>query len=374
MQTQYWQYDVMKAIGVSPGKPGVKLIEKSEPARAKGEIKLEPLLVGICGTDREIISGYYGEAPPGEEFLTIGHESLCKVVEGQSNELKEGDLVVPTVRRSCGVCWSCLHGQSDMCFTGNFKERGIKGMDGYNTERVVELPEYIARVPDGLGDVAVLTEPMTIGEKAVYQCLELQKRVEWGWDCKEGLKCKKALVLGTGPVGLLASLILRLKGFKVVAADRHDDSTRKASILNAAGIAHLNTSNTSIDEFAGSEGKFDIIIEATGDAVVGLDAIPSLSPNGIIALTGIPGGSQVYQMPAVQIMRSIVLNNLITVGIVNANISYFKMALQHMLEIESKFPGLLERLISSKFAVEEYSAAFSARGADVVKVVIDWRR
>lgn len=364
----------MKAIVVKPGVPGVQLSEKKEPSMGDKQIKLSPRLVGICGTDREIISAYYGTAPPGEEYLAIGHESLCTVTDPGSSELKTGQLVVPTVRRSCGKCWSCLHGQSDMCFTGDYLERGIKGLDGYNSEHVVESMDYIAPVPDGIGDFAVLTEPMTIGEKAITQSLNLQKRVEWAWDCDDGLSCKKALVLGTGPVGLLAALIARVRGFRVWAADRHGSDTKRAGLLKAAGVEHINSQEVSVTDFADSLGKFDLIVEATGDAVVGLDLIPALGPNGIIALTGIPGGSQVYQMPAVEIMRSIVLNNLIVVGIVNANISYFREALNDMVTIENRFPGVLEQMVTHRFSPEEFSTAYSEKGADVVKVTIDWTK
>lgn len=364
----------MKAIVVKPGVPGVQLADKRIPPKDSSLVTLRPRLVGICGTDREIISAYYGEAPAGEEFLTIGHESLCTVEDPGGTSLREGQLVVPTVRRSCGTCWSCLHGQSDMCFTGNYRERGIKGLDGYNAELVEESDDYIAPVPAGIGDFAVLTEPMTIGEKAITQSINLQKRVEWTWDCSGGYTCKKALVLGTGPVGLLAALIARVRGFRVWAADRHGDDTKRAQLLKSAGVEHIDSQTASIEDFASAIGQFDIIVEATGDAVVGLDMIPSLGPNGIIALTGIPGGSQVYQMPAVAIMRSIVLKNLVVVGIVNANISYFRDALADMVQIEKRFPGVLGKMVTNRFAPEEYSAAFSEKGSDVVKVAIDWTK
>lgn len=364
----------MKAIVVKPGKPGVSLTDRKAPPNRDGLVTLKPRLVGICGTDREIISAYYGQAPPGDEFLTIGHESLCSVSDPGNSGLKEGQLVVPTVRRSCGQCWSCLHGQSDMCFTGNYKERGINGLDGYNSEIVVESTEYMAPVPDGIGDFAVLTEPMTIGEKAIAQAINLQKRVDWTWDCKEGFSCKKALVLGTGPVGLLAALVAKVRGFRVWAADRHGADTERALLLKSAGVEHIDSQETSLTDFATSIGQFDLIVEATGDAAVGLDIIPSLGPNGIIALTGIPGGSQTYQMPAVQIMRSMVLKNLVVVGIVNANLSYFKEALSDMVSIEKACPGVLAKMVTHRFPPEEFAAAYSEKGADAVKVTIDWTR
>ncbi|MBX8643945.1 MAG: glucose 1-dehydrogenase [Thermoplasmata archaeon] len=361
----------MKAIVVKPGTPGVSIMDRKEPVPAKDEILLKPLLVGICGTDREIISAYYGEAPAGEDYLTLGHESLCVVEEPGRSSLHKGDLVIPTVRRGCGECWSCLHGQSDMCFTGRYKERGIKGLNGYNCELVAEVQDYLAPVPSGLGDAAVLTEPMTIGEKAIIQSISLQQRIKW--DCGGDFSCRKALVLGTGPVGMLAALAARIRGFQVWAADRHDDTTLRARLLSSAGIKHFNSMSGSIDELSRTVGKFDFIVEATGDAIVGLDSVPALAANGIMALTGIPGGAQSYQMPAVQIMRSIVLNNAIVVGIVNANISYFKTALMDMVEINRRFPGILDKILSHRFKPEDFSRAFSIRDSDVIKVAIDWR-
>lgn len=362
----------MKAIVVKPGVPGVMLNEKKEPSLTDGQVLLSPRFVGICGTDREIISAYYGEAPAGEQFLTIGHESLCTVVDPGNSGLRKGGLVVPTVRRGCGECWSCLHGQSDMCFTGKYRERGIKELDGYNSEVVAEVPEYIAEVPSDLGDAAVLTEPMTIGEKAIIQAVGLQQRVKW--DCGPDYSCRKALVLGTGPVGLLAALAAKIRGFQVWAADRHDDTTLHAKILSGAGIAHINSRTQGVVEFAKTIGNFDMIIEATGDAVVGLDSIPALAPNGIMALTGIPGGAQNYQMPAVQIMRSLVLNNAVVVGIVNANLAYFKAALYDMVEINKRYPGTLDKMVSHRFKPEDFSSAYSLRGSETMKVVIDWTK
>ncbi len=362
----------MKAIVVKPGAPGVMLGEKKEPTQTDGGVLLSPKFVGICGTDREIISAFYGEAQAGESFLTIGHESLCTVLDPGSSALRKGSLVVPTVRRGCGECWSCLHGQSDMCFTGKYRERGIRQLDGYNTEVVAEVPEYIAEVPPDIGDAAVLTEPMTIGEKAIIQAVGLQQRVRW--ECEGDYSCRKALVLGTGPVGLLAALAAKIRGFQVWAADRHDDSTMRAGILAAAGISHIDSSKQSLVDFARGIGNFDMIIEATGDAAVGLDTVPALAANGIMALTGIPGGAQTYQMPAVQIMRTLVLNNALVVGIVNANLSYFKAALYDMVEINRRYPGILEKMISHRFRPDDFSSAYSMRGNDAVKVVIDWTK
>lgn len=92
-------------------------------------MRVKVIEVGVDGTDMDINSGLYGEAPPGEDRLIIGHEAVgvvYKVGPGVA-EISEGDLVVPTVRRGCAEnCPACKYLEPDFCLTGNFKERGIR--------------------------------------------------------------------------------------------------------------------------------------------------------------------------------------------------------------------------------------------------------
>ncbi|HXE61648.1 MAG TPA: alcohol dehydrogenase catalytic domain-containing protein, partial [Gemmatimonadaceae bacterium] len=130
----------MKAIAIVPGKAGARLVERTEPlVGAPDEVKVRIIRVGICGTDREEVSGGRATVPDGQHDLVIGHEMFGQVVEIGSavTRAKNGDYVVFTVRRGCGQCFSCLASRSDMCQTGKYRERGIKGLDGYQTEYVV---------------------------------------------------------------------------------------------------------------------------------------------------------------------------------------------------------------------------------------------
>ena len=81
-----------------------------------------------------------------------------------------------TVRRGCGQCPPCLMGRADMCQTGNYRERGIHGLDGYQTEFVVDKEQYVVSVPAELEAVGVLMEPLSIVEKAIDEALRLQAR------------------------------------------------------------------------------------------------------------------------------------------------------------------------------------------------------
>jgi threonine dehydrogenase-like Zn-dependent dehydrogenase len=92
----------VKAIAIVPGTTTLRVVERPAPAiGAPDEVVLRVLSVGICGTDRDIIAGFYGDTPEDADFLVLGHESLSRVarVGRRVHEFKKGDLVVPTVRR-----------------------------------------------------------------------------------------------------------------------------------------------------------------------------------------------------------------------------------------------------------------------------------
>ena len=200
----------MKAVAVFPRTQEVKVIEHEVPElRRPDQVKLRILDVGVCGTDKEICAFEYGTPPPGSDYLVIGHESLGEVMEvGPAvSNVKVGDLVVTTVRRPCPhpECRPCRAGYPDFCSTGDYTERGIKEEHGFMTEYVVDHERYLHVVPPELRDVAVLTEPLTIAEKAIDQARQIVRRLPWLCldDLDEaGRLNPAAVVLGAGPVGL----------------------------------------------------------------------------------------------------------------------------------------------------------------------------
>ena len=128
----------MKALTVRPGMPdSARVDDVPEPAAAAGSVLVEALAVGVCGTDLEIVSGKYGWAPPGQERLILGHESLGRVVEAPAGSgFAPGDLVAGIVRLPDPVpCPNCAVGEWDMCRNGRYTEHGIKEVDGFCAER-----------------------------------------------------------------------------------------------------------------------------------------------------------------------------------------------------------------------------------------------
>lgn len=192
---------------------------------------MEVVAVGIDGTDRELIGGEYGEAPPGDEYLTIGHESFGRVIDARDSPLRVGERVVAIVRRPDPVpCVNCAVDEWDMCLNGLYTERGIKGAYGFLAERYVEHPRYLVSVPETIGEAGVLLEPLSIVEKAIEQITRIQSRLVWS--------PTRALVLGAGTIGTLATLVLRLQDLDVwlyrrTSAPRRTRSTRRPRCSNA---------------------------------------------------------------------------------------------------------------------------------------------
>src|SRR5918912_1616587 len=159
----------MRALPVIPEKANsLELSDIPEPEAHEGDVLVDVLAVGVCGTDAEIIGGEYGEAPPGHDRLVLGHESLGRVREAPSGAaVTEGDLVVGIVRCPDPVpCVNCATGQWDMCRNGRYTEHGIKGLDGFMRERYRAGADRLVPVDSALGLNAMLLEPASIVAKA----------------------------------------------------------------------------------------------------------------------------------------------------------------------------------------------------------------
>jgi threonine dehydrogenase-like Zn-dependent dehydrogenase len=251
----------------------VKVIDHRDPRISHpDQVKLRILDVGICGTDKEICNFEYGTPPPGDDYLVIGHEALAEVVEvGTAVErFQPGDLVVPSVRRPCPhpSCRACRSGHQDYCYTGDFRERGIKEAHGYLTEFVVDQEPFLTLVSPDLRDIAVLTEPLTIAEKAFGQIFwMMQQRPPWldpltpAEERGEGLT---ALVLGVGPVGLLGAMALVSAGFTTYVYSRELPPSPRTDLVRAIGATYVSTRALTFAELAEQMGNIDLVYEAVG--------------------------------------------------------------------------------------------------------------
>src|SRR5579862_5056244 len=172
----------MKALTVMPLKADSAEVEDiDEPSPDEGEVLVETIAVGVCGTDAEIVSGGYGWAPPGRSRLVLGHESLGRVLEAPAGApVSAGDFVVGIVRRPDPVpCDNCAVGEWDFCRNGQYTERGIKAHDGYCSERYRITPDFAVKVDPSLGLLGVLLEPTSVVAKAWEQIQRIGGRAHW---------------------------------------------------------------------------------------------------------------------------------------------------------------------------------------------------
>lgn len=345
----------MQALTVTPGtKDSLQLREVPDPPPGEGSVLVESLAVGLCGTDREIVAGEYGQAPAGESFLVLGHENLGRVMDApRGSGLSEGDLVVGIVRRPDPVpCPACALGEWDMCRNGQYTEHGIKGRHGFARERWRADPDGLVRLDAGLADVGVLLEPTTIVAKAWEQIDRIGRRAFFD--------PKVAVVTGAGPVGLLAALLGVQRGLEVHVFDRASDGPKPRLVHDLGAVYHTDT-------LTESGIRADVLVECTGVASVVVEAMTCGATDAITCLTGV--SSQGVRLPIDMglVNRDAVLGNAVIFGSVNANRRHYASA---VTALEQADAGWLRRLITRRVVLADFADAFTHRGDDV-KVVLE---
>jgi threonine dehydrogenase-like Zn-dependent dehydrogenase len=339
----------MRAITLVPGKPGtLGVTEVPDPRPGPGELLVQGLALGVCGTDRDLVSGEYGFS--GDGPMILGHESLGRVLEApEGSAFSPGDLVVGVVRRpDPEPCGACARGEFDMCRNGRYTERGIKELDGYGSERWTVEAGYAVRVDPALGVLGVLVEPASVLAKAWEHIEKIGARA---W-----FDPGKVLVTGAGPIGLLAALMGRRRGLEVHVLDRADTGIKPELVTGLGATYH---SGSSLDAVGGYMP--DIIIEATGHGPLVFDAMLGTGPVGILS-----SGGRHLRADAGLINRDIVLENDVVFGSVNANLRHYREAAKALLEADRSW---LDALVTRRLPLEDCMPAFDAKDDDV-KVII----
>lgn len=332
----------------------------------RGEQLLRVLQVGIDGTDRELDSGEYGAAPAGESELVIGHESLAQVVD--SNELAAGfdagELVVATVRRPCPpFCLNCRNGQPDFCLTGEYTERGIKGAHGFLAQAYCERPEFLVRVPPELRQVGVLVEPLSIVEKAFGQISSIQRRTVW--------RPHRVLITGAGSIGVLAAILARLRGLDTLVYSLGELQGVREELFGELGIQYVDARKLPLEDAARQLGAPDIAIEATGHSPLAWQVAGSLARNGVACLLSVTGGEGEATIPSDELNNRMVLGNRLVFGAVNAQRQDFEEAIEDLIAIEERWPGLLDRFITRRLRMESIREALAGNDPSDLKTVIE---
>jgi glucose 1-dehydrogenase len=347
----------MRAVTVVPGRQGsVALADVPEPSPGDGPVLVQTRAVGICGTDLEIIDGGYGWAPPGEERLIIGHESLGRVAEAAPGTgFAAGDLVVGIVRRPDPVpCPACAAGDWDMCTNGRYTERGIKARHGYACERYRIHPEYLVAVDPALGILGVLLEPATVVAKAWDHIEKIGARAAWA--------PARVLVTGAGPIGLLAALLSVQRGYNTSVVDLVAQG-RKPDMVRRLGASYLP-----VGDLGEAAAEADIIIECSGFVQNLLEAGPRHARQRIMCLTGVSSAGAESTVDPGLLNRNMVLQNSVLFGSVNANRHHYELAAKALAQAD---PLWLAGLITRQVPIGQWADAYT-RGPDDIKTILNF--
>jgi threonine dehydrogenase-like Zn-dependent dehydrogenase len=348
----------MKALTIVPGKANSATVrDVPEPPASDGSVLVRALELGICGTDFELIRAEYGWAPPGSDYLILGHESLGRVEDApEGSGFQKGDLIVGIVRRPDPVpCIACAVGEWDMCRNGKYTERGIKERNGFGSEFWRIEPQFALCLHAGLRDVAVLMEPSTILAKGWDHITRIGERAKW--------KPRNVLVTGAGPIGLLAAMMGKQRGLDVHVLDIVKEGLKPQLAADLGGTYH--TGHVKDLNFAP-----DIIIECSGAASVVAEAMSKIGNDGILCLAGVSSRQHMETLDIGSINRAMVLANSVMFGTVNANRRHYELAEEALLKADRNW---LKRLITRREPLSNWQQALQRRPDDI-KVTIQFAR
>jgi glucose 1-dehydrogenase len=345
----------VQALLVTPGTAGsAGIAEVPEPRPRDGDVLLRPLEIGVCGTDEEIVDGLFGVAPEGEQELVLGHELLAEVVEGPA-PFRPGDLVAATVRRSCGRCAACALGSPDSCLTGLYRERGITSLHGFASELTVEAAEHLVPIPRSLGRLGVLAEPSSIVSRGIRHAQLVGSRQPW--------TPRRALVLGAGAIGTLATLFLRLEGYEVWTASREEAGSAQAQLVELTGARYVSTGGDVLDELGREVRGFDLALEATGSAEVMVRAVGLLGRNGVLVLLGLDAHRGSVEIERRVLGVEVVVQNRAVLGSVNAHREDWEAAVRRLVAVAEGWPEAAERVVGLRVEPSRFQEALAFGGA-----------
>ncbi|GAA4879753.1 alcohol dehydrogenase catalytic domain-containing protein [Saccharopolyspora cebuensis] len=320
------------------------VVDLPEPSPAEGELLVEAVALGVCGTDREVLAGRIGRPPPDRNWYVLGHESLGRVVRApEGSGFAPGDLVTGIVRRPDPLpCPLCAVGRFDLCENGRYAERGIQGLDGYGAQRFPLEPEYAVGVADALGGLGVLVEPTSVVAKAWQRIDHVVQR-----------PLRRALVLGAGPIGLLAALLGVQRGLEVHVVDRVVGGPKQRQARALGAEYHASPEGL---------GRFDAVLECTGVLVP--EAVEHTAAAGGAVLIGHGGGSRTLDLAAFN--DDLLGGNKAVLGSVNSRREHFAAAHDALCAAD---PDWLAGLVTCTVPLEQWGVAFET-GPDDIKSII----
>ena len=260
----------------------IELHEVARPAAPTGSVRLRVDAVGICGSD---LHAFRGHDPRRNPPLVLGHEFVGTALD----TARAGRRYTANPLVTCGKCRYCGQGRGNLC-----SDRSMIGMNlpGAFADELAVPETCLIEVPPTLSDRgAALTEPAA----TVVHALAMVARAS-----AQPLAQARALVLGAGAIGLLATLALqhrRVPALSVVETN----ALRAAALRQATGIVAIDAQAA-----AAQAGEFDFVFDAVGVAATRDLAIAGVAPGGTVAHVGLGEGASALDWRALT-LREITL-------------------------------------------------------------------
>src|SRR5256886_14052895 len=212
-----------------------------------------------------------------------------------------------------------------------------------------EKPEFMVKTPPPLRRFAALLEPLSVVEKATGQAWKIQQRMLW--------QPTRAVVLGAGPIGILCTILLRLRGLEVHVYAKSAPDSLQGRILNELGASYRSVDDHPVIGIKEELGQIDFILEGTGNSTVAFQAMAQVGTNGVICLTGVSAGNRNVEIPADVINLQMVLGNRVAFGSVNANRRYFEAGGPDFHQAGERWPGIFHPVNHRRVPLAAFTSA-----------------
>ena len=297
---------------------------------------------GICGTDLAIISGAYPMAVPG---VTIGHESVGYIedIGDNVNKYKIGDKVVINPTYYCGQCRMCQTLRINHCMKKFGTESGVS-RDGTFAEYYVTTEDFLMKIPDEISMKAmVLTEPLSCTLMGISKIHNLTMNIS-------------SIVFGAGPMGLLYTWALTLKGIRSIVIESSPERRRFAKSRLPVGSS-VFASIEEADRVCGKNGYIyrDLVIDTTSGLLEKI--YPQMECGGIFMSIGLKNNNASINT------KELADKSISIIGSIDSSHSSFAESF-YLIE-----KGIIptENMISHIISIDEYKQAFSILGYDLDK-------
>ncbi len=336
-------------VKTGPG-PGLELTDVPEPPMGIDDVRIRVRKTGICGTDLHIADWDAWAQRTIQPPLVVGHEFVGEVLEvgGNVRDIAPGDIVSGEGHVICGRCRHCRAGRWHLC--ANTTGLGVQRDGAFAEQVVLPVTNVWHHWPGIDDDVGAIFDPFG---NAVHTALAFP------------LLGEDVLVVGAGPIGLMATAVARFAGARYIVASEPNAFRRELAMRMGATLAVDPRERRLKDvqaELHMVEG-FDVVLEMSGNPGALREALDNMAHGAGMAILGIPG----EDIP-IDVSR-IVFDQLTLRGIYGREMyeTWYQMSvmLQSGLDISP--------VITHRFPVEEYEAAFAAaRSGGSGKVVMDW--